>query len=152
MAVVDSAVPVEAITATLVPQNKRMLMLPKHFGSWQMKAEDSAVQIARHMAERTYSKCSGYWDYFETSNNGFFASPFNFESEVVMDSPNQSQHTLGGEAAGLVIWMMLSSHLSFEAYHSDSQDMTEAFTGNFHQLREFALNHKDATAIFGLLD
>ena len=148
----DVATQPEAITTTLLKRSARSKALPKHFGRWMMKAEHTAFAVMEHMAPAAYKKCGGYWEFYETSNGGFFATPFGEGDIVEMHSQNGSTKTISSEAAGLVVWMTVCSHLSFKAHESDSKDMVTAFGGCFHKLREYALDHADANGIFTLLD
>lgn len=58
---------------------------------------------------------------------------------------NGSETEMSADAAGITACLFAFSHLSFHIEH-------ESIAGHFHQLREFALEHPEASTIVDAID
>ena len=59
---------------------------------------------------------------------------------------NGYEGEMSADAAGITVCLFACSHLSFR-YSND-----EVFGDHFHMLREFAVEHAEASAIFAAID
>ena len=131
----------ERIEAHVVPEDARLGSLPRHFGPRMNLVEDC---IYGFMREFSASYRGGCWQFNELSNGGFYMSPPEGTHELRIDS-NGFTGCMSADAAGITVCLFTFSHLSF-AYPY------EPFAAHFHWLREFALNHPEASVIFAAID
>jgi len=59
---------------------------------------------------------------------------------------NYFEGEMSGDAFGIALCLFALSHMSF------AENAPELLAERFHRLREFALDHAEAGAIFGFLD
>jgi hypothetical protein len=129
------------IEAYRVPEGARIGTLPRHFGMHMLTVESRIYEFMSQFAS-TYD--SGIWQFFELSNGGLYLSPPGEEYELRVDS-NGFQGRMSGDAAGIAVCLFAFSHLSFEY-------TTDIFSQHFHWLRNYALDHPEASAIFAAID
>lgn len=132
----------EAITATRVPDDRRMGTLPHYFGQKLIAAE---FRVYDWMGTLCASYRGGHWDFFALSNGGFYMSPSSEERFGVEVPGNGYEGTMSADAAGITACLYAFCDLA-----SDSHG--ERFVDLFHQLREFALGHAEASEIFRAID
>lgn len=89
----------------------------------------------------------GFWDYFLLSSNGFYMVPTGRPSYLVQ-SANGFEGAMSAEAFGITACLYAYSLLSF----SPDSHLSERCAAQFHLLREFALDHAEARAIFAATD
>ena len=77
---------------------------------------------------------------------GFLATLWPFAAGVGVGWVVSSRRSLWRLRAGITVCLFTYSSLSFE-YFGD-----EVFADHFHRLRDFALEHAEASAIFGAID
>jgi Antirestriction protein len=131
------------ITARPVPDSERLMALPRHFSHRLIIFEDGVYAFMRRFA-RDYR--GGFWQFLELSNGGFYMSPsWEGTFRISVDS-NGYDGEMSADAAGITVCLFTYSSLSFE-YFGD-----EVFADHFHRLRDFALEHAEASAIFGAID
>ena len=63
-----------------------------------------------------------------------------------IQAPNGHSGTVSGDAAGIIATLYALSHLAFRF-----EDAT-VLSDRFHQLREFAMEHREAVMIFEAID
>lgn len=131
------------ITATLVPESERLNFLPRHFGRLMLTVEQEIFTQMRELCE-TYS--GGYWAFHTLSNGGAFLAPAEAEPLAITVHSNDYQGTMTAEAAGITVTLFALSHLAFR------YPQEERLSERFHQLREFAGEHAEASAIFAAID
>jgi len=129
------------IEAYPVPEHARLGTLPRHFGRHTLAVEGLIYDFMSRFA-RTYS--GGYWRFVELSNGGFYMSPPDEAYELCIDS-NGFEGRMSADAAGITVCLFTFSHLSFNY-------TTEVFSQHFHWLRDFALDHPEASLIFEAID
>jgi len=133
------------ITRNLVPTRLRTQVTAQLFGlNFPMRLELTVFSFAEHMAEN-YS--GGYWDFQTLSNGGFYMHPRSDEPFIV-SCDNGHEGSLSGDALGIVACLYAYSHLSFYA----EGGFDELCADHYHRLREFALDHPEAGAIFLAID
>lgn len=130
------------ITKTEVSIEQRLNFLPKFCGENFMQYE-GLVYSLMDRASTDYS--GGLWEFYTLSNGGFFMAIDQEQSLKMEWADNYYQGTMSAEAGSIAINLMALSHLSC---HLSSAKLSE----HFHQLREFALDHKEAGQIFAFID
>jgi hypothetical protein len=129
------------IEAYRVPEDARIGTLPRHFGMHMLTVESRVYEFMSQFAS-TYN--GGMWQFFELSNGGLYMSPPGEEFELRVDS-NGFQGRISADAAGIAVCLFAFSHLSFEY-------TTDIFSRHFHWLRNYAMDHPEASAIFAAID
>lgn len=135
-----------AITASVVPDELRIGFWPHHLGSipqWITLEPQIFVWMDRLCTDYH----GGIWNFSTLSNGGAFMAP---EAEInekwtLLNSMNGNGAELTGEAAGIVAYLMASSH---HACRTECDAMTE----HYYHLRGFVLNHPECSAIMHLID
>lgn len=133
------------ITTALVPEQMRLTITVQHFKQYfPFKIEPAIYHIARLL-------CPGYqgafWDFYITSNNGFFMVPvINEPVHIICENGYEGQ--ISKEAFGIIVCMYAYSHLSFIKDFALAAMTSE----HFHSLRDFALQHAEAGAILEAID
>lgn len=130
------------ISASKLTGNMRNIALPRHFRQGMMLVE---AQIYHLMGQYCEEYNGGYWEFYSLSNNGFYMAPTGSESFRLVNAENFSDMTLSGDAAGVAICLMAYSHLSWSS-------PAHVFNSHFHWLREYALDHPEASEIFRFID
>ena len=133
------------ITAILVPEHQRLSITPQLFKHYfPFKIEPCIFYFAHHLCENYHG---AYWHFYMLSNNGFYmapdsAEPLNFSSE------NGHIGQVSADAFGIICCLYAYSHVSF----SDNPELSKLCSNHYHALREFALEHGEAMAIFRAID
>ena len=131
-----------AIVAREVEENERLQMLPRHFGRVMLTVEYTIFAFMRKLsAQYTGVYCT----YYELSNRGFYMAPQSDSRFVVAVDTNNFAGEMSADAAGLTACLFALSHLSFRA---SSEQVAE----HFHLLRDFALEHTEASMILAAID
>lgn len=131
------------ITATVVPDSRRLSFLPKTFGRLMMKVEQ---EVFSQMAELCADYRGGYWHFFELSNGGGFLVLASGDPVKISVEGNGYAGSVSAEAAGIIVTLFALSHLA--SRYSDADMLSE----RFHQLRDFALDHPEREAILAAID
>ena len=124
----------EAITATLIPDAKRMNYLPATFGRYFMRGESLVYGWMRRLS-KDYS--GGFWHYYSLSNGGHYMAP------KMGDSRN-----LSADAAGIVASLFALNQLTHEAKGEAQDHLIE----QYYKLVEFATTHPESGAIRRAID
>lgn len=133
----------DRISANTVPVRERLSFLPYLFGSAFMRGEQ-AVYATTDRNCPSYS--GGYWEYVVLSNGGKFMYPTLDNPNVpYVSSSTGSEHNMTGEAVGISTCLLVLSAMSFSAYEDGKQNLSQLLARNFHLLRDFALDHQEAS-------
>jgi hypothetical protein len=132
----------QTIEAQKVPDEKRLQMLPRHFGRHMLTVESAVYAFMRKLSARYIG---GYWVYFELSNGGCFLAPQGETSFPIAVEGNGFDGVMSAEASGITACLFALSHLSFQL-------ADERIANHYHQLRDFALGHAEASAILAAID
>ena len=89
----------------------------------------------------------GYWDFYALSNGGFYMAPA-MEGVFRVRSENGFEGEMSADALGLTVCLYAYSHLSF----AGETAFSEACAEQYHLLREFSLDHAEASAILRAID
>ncbi len=134
-----------AITAQLVPEGRRLAVLPRVFGATVMRAVRAEHLVYDWMGRLCANYGGGYWHFYELSNGGFYMAPRSDERFRVCVEGNGFEGELSADAAGIVAVLFALCQLAF-----DSTD--DRYVELYHQLRDFAVSHPEAGAIFRAID
>ena len=130
------------IEAYRVSVHARIGTLPRHFGPRMTVVED---RVYHFMREFVSEYKGAYWEFYELGNGGFYMAPVCEQVKFRVHS-NDFAGTMSGDAAGITVCLFTFSHLSFQLPESEN------FSRHFHKLREFALNHDEASLILAAID
>jgi hypothetical protein len=130
------------IAAREVAECERIQMLPKHFGRDMLTVEYAIFAFMRKLSQR-YT--GGYWTYYELSNRGFYMAPQSDSQFLVAVDTNDFVGEMSSDAAGITACLFALSHLSFQVHN-------EQIAEHFHLLRDFALEHAEASVILAAID
>ena len=132
----------QKIEAREIPDGERLQMLPRHFGRDMLTVEYAIFAFMRRLSQR-YT--GGYWIYFELSNGGFYMAPQSDNRFPVNVDGNGFEGEMSADAAGITACLFALSHLSF-------QTNNEKIAEHYHLLRDFALEHEEASVILAAID
>lgn len=130
------------INAREIPSDERLQILPRHFGRHMLTVEYAVYTFMRKLGNQ-YT--GGYWNYFELSNGGFYMAPAHVTPFSICVEGNGFKGTMSADAAGITACLFALSHLSFQIEH-------ESIAGHYHQLRDFASDHAEASVILAAID
>ena len=138
-----TADPGTPVVARRVEDSQRLTSLPRHFGDRLLAFEGAVYDFMRRFSP---DYRGGFWDFIELSNGGFYMSPEHEGTFRFSVDTNGYQGQMSPDAAGITVCLFAYSHLSFR-YSGDG-----VFAEHFHQLRDFAIGHAEASAIFAAID
>ena len=130
------------IVARQVEENERLQMLPRHFGRDMLTVEYAIFAFMRKLSAQ-YT--GGYWTYYELSNRGFYMAPQSDSRFHVAVEANDFTGEMSADAAGITACLFALSHLSFQVCNNQVSE-------HFHLLRDFALEHAEASVILAAID
>ncbi|WAH62226.1 antirestriction protein (plasmid) [Pseudomonas silvicola] len=131
-----------APVATLVPDYRRLTVLPRHFGSHMILVENC---IYDSMSELCNAYHGGFWAFYETSNGALFMVPTAADEYELLCAGNYFQGTMSAEAAGIVA-SLYGINRACWAYREDR------LITQYHELAHFAKFHPESAAIFAAID
>ncbi|HCT9442518.1 TPA: antirestriction protein [Proteus mirabilis] len=135
----------EYIQINKVPVSERVDFWQSHFGTVNGFATFEVV-IFTLMEQFCDEYTGGYWEYCTLPNGGAFIYPdLDHETLTLFNMHNGNEAVLSPEAAGVAVCLMLYSQWSFR---TESEVLVE----RFYQLRDYAIQHPESSAIFHLID
>ena len=133
------------ITKKLVIAQKRTSHTARLFGlNFPMRLEPVVYTITDRIAEDYQG---GFWDFWELSNGGFYMSPRS-DKRFNVSCDNGYDGAMSSDALGITVCLYAYSNLSFG---TESQ-FTQTCAQQYHRLRDYALDHDEAGAIFRAVD
>ncbi|MEY0099150.1 antirestriction protein [Providencia stuartii] len=133
------------INVKTVPLSRRADFWHKYFNGikgWQT----FEVVIFTTMGQFCDDYDGGYWEYCTLSNGGAFIYPDLSKETLTLFNPhNGNEAGLSPEAAGIAVCLMMYSLWSF-------QTESDTLVDRFYQLRDYAAQHPERSAIFHLID
>lgn len=130
------------IVATLVPEDRRLEILPRYFGKHMIRAE-VAVYAAMSSLCETYH--GGFRDYVELSNDAFYMVPRLDGPLPIACNGNGYGGEISSDAAGIVATLFA---LNAMAWTTEDAKFTELY----HRLLAFVPSHPEAREIFAAID
>ncbi|EPL6454024.1 antirestriction protein [Providencia rettgeri] len=133
------------IHANVVPLSARSNFWQTHFGAVKGFATFEVV-IFTIMGQLCDEYTGGYWEFCTLPNGGAFIYPdLDHEKLALFNMHNGNEAELSPEAAGVAVCLMLYSQWSFRTE-------SELLVNRFYQLRDYAIQHSESSAIFHLID
>lgn len=135
---------VATITASVVPEDKRLDFLPSHFKFPHfLQFEDLVFQFAKWLLP-DYDH--GEWEFMALSNGGLFLFPGKDPEALtrVAVPTNYYEGNLPSQAAGVIVSLFALNLLA----EKDCEEATE----RYHWLRDFALDQTYAAEVIRAID
>ena len=88
-----------------------------------------------------------FWEFYALSNGGFYMAPCS-EQLYQVSCENGYDGKLSADALGITACLYAYSHLSF----SEDEALAEVCAKHYHRLREYMLQHLEASRILGAID
>ena len=133
------------ITRQQVSDKLRIMHIANLFGiRFPLNIEPAIYSIASNIA----TKYNGaYWEFYVLNNGGFYMAPCSDQSYQVI-CENGYEGELSADAFGIAVCLYAYSFLSFQS----NQAFAEICANHSHWLREYMLEHKEASAILSAID
>ena len=91
----------------------------------------------------------GYWQFYSLTNGGFYMAPDSDATfNVVCENGFEGQ--LSADALGIVACLYAYSHLSF--MRIEGGHVAKVCGGQYHLVRDYAMDHAEARAILRAID
>ncbi|APC10606.1 antirestriction protein [Providencia huaxiensis] len=133
------------IISTPASNRQRTHFWQTHFGNVKGFSTFEVV-IFTTMGQFCEDYHGGYWEYCTLSNGGAFIYPdLNQEELTLFNQHNGNEANVSCEAAGIAVCLMMYSLWSF-------QTESDILVDRFYQLRDYAAQHPERSAIFHLID
>ena len=132
-----------AIVCTVVPENKRLDMLPKYFGTALMSVAEASIYGTMEKLCDQYT--GGLWEYFELSNGGFYMAPKTDEKFTLSVSGNHFKGEMSADAAGIVVCIFVMNAFCWKYPSQDNNNL-------YYALRDYAIEHPEANLILSAID
>ena len=133
------------ITRLQVADKLRIQHTADLFGiRFPLNIEPAVYSIAGNIASQ-YN--AAYWEFYALCNGGFYMAPRSDQSYLV-SCDNGYEGQLSADALGITACLYAYSHLSFNS----AQSFAEICTNHYHWLREYMLQHSEASKIIGAID
>lgn len=133
-----------AITRQRIVSNQRVNHTARLFGlNFPMRLEPAIFNIAGNLANQ-YD--GGFWDFWKLDNGGFYMAPASDE-QFSVSADNGYEGSMSADALGITACLYAYSHLSF-----GDGAFAETCAGQYHLLREFALDHAEVASIMQAID
>ncbi len=133
----------EGWRAELVPESKRLSILPQLFGMRLMMLGENAVY--NQMGAMCQQYGGGLWDYYALPNGAHYMVPTGSKQYELNWDLNGFSGVVSADAAGLIMTLMALSFMSF-------RDRTDTCAENFHKIRDLLDEHPEAALIFRAID
>ncbi|WP_048606030.1 antirestriction protein [Providencia rettgeri] len=131
--------------AKTVPRHKRPEFWNTYFGCIKSFTTFEVV-IFTLMSQFCDEYTGGYWEYCTLPSGGAYIYPdLNRDKLTLFNLHNGNEAQMSCEAAGIAICLMMYSLWSFR---TESELLVE----RFYQLRDYAIQHPESSAIFHLID
>ena len=133
------------ITRQQVSDKLRIMHTANLFGMrFPLNIEPAVYSIVSNIATE-YN--GDYWKFYALSNGSFYMAPCSVQSYQVI-CENGYVGMLSADALGITACLYAFSHLSF----GSNKIFTELCANHYHSLREYMLEHKEASAILSAID
>ena len=133
------------ITCRKVSNKQRTEYTADLFGiRFPLNVEPSVYSMAGHIA----SEYNGaYWEFYRLSNGGFYMAPIS-DKHYQVSCDNGYEGSLSADALGITATLYAYSHLSFNS----NAAFAEICANHYHWLREYMLEHQEASSILKAID
>ena len=131
------------ITATLVPEDQRLSILPDTFGFAQMLRAEALTY--GWMSKLSIDYTGGYWHYYKLDNGGFYMAPSEEKPWRIAVHGNGYEGTVSADADGIIATLFMIGQLAGELE-------TDAIAELYHALLDFGTEHAEQAAILSAID
>lgn len=146
-AIKDQAAPeTRRIQRRTVPDADRSAFFPKRAGALCFGFEHMIYGVAA--AQSDY--LGGYWEFYELDNGGWYVAP-RLGHSLEFACPNGYSGTLSDDAAGVAVSLIAINYLLWTVYQT-RPTLGDELRDAFYALRDYASQHDEAAAIFGVID
>lgn len=139
-----TTIPSTTRVCKVIPEARRAAYARKVFGTAFPFLVEPTIFSMASMLSPDYK--GGMWLFHGVCPSGFFMQP-DTDDRFRVISPNGHEDTLSAEALGLAACLFAYSHLSFGSGH-----VAEVCAEQYHQVRDYALDHEEAGAILAVCD
>lgn len=131
------------VTEALVPSEKMLEVITRHFGYQATPLEMAVYAYMRHLCPE-YD--GGMWSYYDLSNGGFYMTPGTREFYELV-SPNGYKDTMTAKEAGITACIFAFSTLA-------AKYQSELFCDHYEWLQEYVTHcgNKSARKILAAID
>lgn len=130
------------ITSAVVPDELRLNVLPRYLGRHFLTGESYVYAWAGRLCTAYQG---GHWHFFTLSNGGFYMAPSTLGRVAVRWHMNGYNDMMGADAFGITVTLFALCQLA-------EKTRDDAIIDRYHQLREFAAQHVEATNIMRAID
>lgn len=132
------------LTATRVPDDRRMDFLPRLFGRRLLIiGEHTVFRFMEILSPSDYG--GGFWDFYELADQPLYLAPTSKPRFRIQCEGNGFEGEVSADAAGIIATLFAFSHLSFR---HDDDELAEGYG----RLYAYAADHPEAAAIFQAID
>jgi len=131
------------ISATIIPEVEQMDFLPSLFGEHLMLRGEAMIFGWMRRLSEDYQ--GGVWNFYRCSNNALFMAPKSEKHFHISVNTNGFTGDLSAEGAGIVANLFALCHLS-------EQTEDDSIIQHYHLLRDYALDHAEASQILSAID
>lgn len=132
------------ITRTLMADHDRVTHTAALFGyHFPIHLEPLVYATADNLS---VDYTGGYWEFYKLNNGGFYMAPAG-DSSFHITCENGFEGTLPADAFGITVCLYAYSRLSFSGML-----IADVCAQQFHWLREYALEHREAPRIMAAVD
>ncbi|MEO0510820.1 MAG: antirestriction protein [Verrucomicrobiota bacterium] len=136
---------IKKITKTECPTGLRMDFLPNAVGGNIVQCVKYEHLTFAFMDKASPDYGSGFWNFYSLSNGGFYMAP-EIDGDIRMEwEDNYFEGKMSADAAGISISLLAQNYF---AWHVNR----ERFADKYHQLLDYAAQHKEAPAIYRFID
>lgn len=138
-----------SITATVVPQNRRMTFLPRLFNALYLAGENHVYSTALKLS-KDYS--GGSWVFKALSTGGGYMVPECAETLHISVAGNWFEGELSADAAGIVFTLFTLDALIWHAHGKRAYGLSDTLITQLERLKLYARQHAEARLIFAAID
>lgn len=118
------------------------------FGESKHPFTEAASTLLRELCDEYRA---GSWSYMELSNGAWYVYPLDCETMFLKDGDG-ALHRMSPDGVGLAVTAYLVNHLQW-MYHEEGQtEESMVASDHFYKLRDFFFEHRDAAAIWNIVD
>jgi hypothetical protein len=133
------------ITRKVVPEHQRVQHTADLFGlDFPLRVEPLIYNLTDYLAE-AYN--GGYWEFYALSNGGFYMAPLS-DTLFNVSCENGFEGELSADALGITVCLYAYSQLSFSA----NSGLADTCARQYHDLRDYMLEHSEAGVILRAID
>ena len=134
--------PSQTIEARQIPNDERLQILPRHFGRHMLTIVTPCMRSCAGSPLNIPAATGGTLSSQTAGSTWRQSTRLTFN--ICVDT-NGFEGSMSADAAGITACLFALSHLSFQIQH-------DCIASHFHLLRDFALEHAEASVILAAID